>query len=108
MNKTIQDKHGREIKPGDLLKVFHYVDGRTQRHCFLYKLVARVNDDLQLDPAGAHLYLVDVLDIAKQGSFCKAHKAPITSLQEFETVEIIDGQFGLDNVTWYERPKQEP
>ena len=37
----ILDKHGREIKPGDVLKVLHFIGSRKKRH-FMYKWVLRV------------------------------------------------------------------
>jgi len=39
MDKTCAyDKHGREIKVGDVLKVFHFVGARRKRH-YMYKHV---------------------------------------------------------------------
>ena len=33
---TLRDQTGREIKPGDVLKVFHFVGARRKRH-YMYK-----------------------------------------------------------------------
>jgi hypothetical protein len=36
----VLDKHGREIKPGDVLKVWHFVGARRKVH-YMYKWVLR-------------------------------------------------------------------
>ena len=38
MDKCAFDKHGREIKVGDVLKVFHFIGQRKKRH-YMYKHV---------------------------------------------------------------------
>ena len=38
----IRDKNGREIREGDVLKVFHFTGARRKRY-YMYKLVAEFN-----------------------------------------------------------------
>lgn len=105
----MKDKHGREIMPGDLIRVFHYRDRRTGRKCFMHKLVVRVSDDHRITNEGPHLFAVDVVDIWQQNSFDAAHKCRLDVVGE--SVEIIDGALSRRNgvvgelVCWYERDR---
>jgi len=36
MTEALYDKHGREIKRGDIVKVFHFIGARNKRH-YMYK-----------------------------------------------------------------------
>lgn len=38
---TVRDKHGREMKPGDVLKVYHFTSARHGKRHYLYKHVLR-------------------------------------------------------------------
>ena len=93
----MRDVNGREVRPGDVVRVFHYVDRRTRRRCYMYFLVVKHS---------GKLCVVNIADIWKSGSLDAAHKTTIQDLQ----VEIIDGtsrrtEHGDGLETWYERPK---
>lgn len=98
------DANGREVRPGDLIRTYHYHDRRTRRKCYLYRLVVLVDDDLRVSAYGRHLYAVDVTGIWERG-LDRAFKCALEAVGPFE---IIDGlsrlSFG-DLETWYERPK---
>lgn len=85
---------------GDLLKVPHFT-AYNRRKIYMYKLVVRVNDMLQLNPDGEHLYVVDVVDIARSGSLDRAHKWPLSLVGD---CEIIDDA-GDGSVSFWERKR---
>jgi len=95
------DKTGREIKAGDLLKVPHFT-AYNKRKIFMYKLVVRVDDMLQVKPHGDYLYAVDVVDIARQVSLQRAHKCPLSVVGE---CEIIDDAGSGSDVSFWERKR---
>jgi len=94
------DKHGRRVRAGDILKIFHFVAAR-KRNVFMYKLVCRVGSDLRVCDSGDYLFAVDIVDIQKSGDLQKAHKCPISALDP-ETLEIISGRFE-NGLCWWER-----
>ena len=96
------DIHGRELKAGDLLKIYHFTARSRRRKVYMYKLVCRVNERLQIDKNGCHLYLVDVVDIHRTGSLSKAHKCPLSAVGE---CEIIDGGTVYDGDLFWERKR---
>lgn len=98
----MRDINGREVRNGDLIKIFHYIDARTKRKCYMYKIVARVNGALKIASDGQHLFAVCVREIGKYGDISRAHKCRLDVCGEFE---IIDGIM-VGNETWYEREKQ--
>jgi hypothetical protein len=98
----MNDKHGREIKAGDLLRIPHFT-ARNRKRIYMHKLVVRVNDDLVVDKGGRHLYAVDVCDIYRQNSLGRAHKCPLSVVGE---CEIIDGGTVDDNDLYWERKRQ--
>lgn len=105
----VTDKTGREIKAGDILKVYPYRDGgRGRRYCYMYKLVFEANDKGRLEHGGPHLYGVDILCIHKSG-IVDARKYLLRGHQE--GAEIIDGHAeDMPNAgikLWYEREKHE-
>lgn len=95
------DKTGREIIAGDLLKVPHFT-AYNKRKIYMYKLVVRVNEMLQLKLDGEHLYAVDVVDIARKGSLDRAHKCPLSVVGE---CEIIDDAGSGSDVSFWERKR---
>jgi len=103
------DRNGREIIPGDLIRVFHYKDARTKRLVYMHKLVVLCNEKREADPDGQWLYGVDVLGIGRKGMDL-AHRFLLTSEEMCGDREIIDGlvwrspENGL--FCWYERPRK--
>lgn len=77
--ETICDKHGRRVQNGDLIKVFHFVDARTRRIVYMYKLV--LEDDYGLSA-------VDVVDIGVHKSLDKAFTCRLSVVDD--EFEIID------------------
>jgi hypothetical protein len=107
MSEPIRDIHGREVKPGDLIRVYHYTN-RRRRKCYMHKLVVLVDDKLNICKTGTHLYGVDVADIWKTGILNAAHKYPMEGNGPFE---IIDGLSFLQSGNlecWWERKKVKP
>lgn len=104
---VIRDINGREVKPGDLVRLRHYVDTRTGRFCYMYKIVMRGTDGFKIDPQGECLFGVDVCDVAAKHSVGDAHKYLIN--HQTDGIEVIDGQLERkadgSSECWYERPK---
>ena len=102
--KVYRDCKGREIKPGDLLKVPHFKAGR--QNIFMHKLVARVNDDGFTDPNGKHLYAFDLVDASLKWSLEDAFKCPLSFI---ESCEIIDSSHvdktDKGDIYWWERKR---
>ena len=96
------DIHGREIKAGDLLKIYHYTAARRRRKIYVYRLVCRVNKKKQIDKNGSELYIVAVADIYHSGSLNKAYKVPLSFVKE---CEIIDGGTVHDGDLFWERKR---
>jgi hypothetical protein len=100
--EEMNDKHGREIKAGDLLKIPHFT-AKNGRRIYMHKLVVRVDDNLCIAKNGKHLYAVDVCDIYRNGLLSKAHKCPLSVVGE---CEIIDGGTVDDDDLYWERKRQ--
>lgn len=101
MKSPITDKNGREIKAGDLLKVFHFIAARRRQRIYMYKLVMEVDNDLKLTKGGEYLYAVDISDAYRFG-FDRAHKCCLSVIIE---CEIINGsKEGVGDLFW-ERPR---
>lgn len=87
------DRKGRPIKPGDLLKVFHFRAAR-RRKVYMYRVV--IEHD-------GHLRAADIADAAKPGW---EHTCPV---EVIENPEIIDGPSERASngelVCWWERPR---
>jgi len=102
----LRDKHGRDIRAGDLIRVYHYKDGRTGRKCYMHKLVARCDDKYRLRGDGEFMIAIDVTDIWRAMSVEHAHSCRVDVLG---VVEIIDGLARKQDdgtlQTWHERPK---
>jgi hypothetical protein len=104
MTENLRDINGREIRLGDVLKLFHFRDRRSRRNVYMYRVVVRCNDKREIDPGGRWLFGVEICDIPTKG----LDGAFKHNLQGME-VEIIDGAFehlpdgGL--AAWYDRPK---
>jgi ribosome-associated protein YbcJ (S4-like RNA binding protein) len=102
--RTIRDKTGREIKKGDLLKVFHFVSYGRRRKIYMHKLVVSVDDDMEICATGQYLYAVDVVDIARKLSLSAASKCPLSVVGECEIVG--DSGNGIEQSFW-ERKRHE-
>jgi hypothetical protein len=94
----MRDKTGREIKRGDLLRVFHFVTYGRRRKVYMHKLVVGVDDNLEISATGQHLYAVDVVDIARKLSLSAASKCPLSVVGECEIVG--DSGNGLEQSFW--------
>lgn len=92
------DRHGREIKAGDIIRIPHFRAIR-RRMIYMYKLVVRVDDDLKISESGHYLYAVDIADIWKKRSLDKASKC---RLSVHDDCEIIGCGSNLDDL-WWER-----
>lgn len=82
----MRDIKGREIKAGDLLKVYHFTAARRRNKVYMYKLVCGVDDRMTITKDGRHLYAVDVCDIYRKVSLDKAHKYQLEAVSECEIV----------------------
>lgn len=99
MSKPQTDDHGREIRPGDLLKVPHFTTASHGRMIFMHKLVCRLRD---LRPDAQHddtLYVIDPCEICICKVLADQHRCPLSVIS---SCEIIDGED-----FWWERPKEE-
>ena len=103
--EIIRDVHGREARPGDLIRVYHYRDRSTRRKCYMHKLLALVTDDLEVAKHGTHLFAVDVADIWKHVSLQSAHKCLLSICGPFEIIDGLSSRVEGNLQTWYERPK---
>lgn len=96
------DIKGREIKAGDLLKIPHFTAALRRKKVYMYKLVCRVDDNLAITKDGKYLYAVDACDIFSKGSLDKAHKCPLSVIDD---CEIIDGGTVDGNDLFWERKR---
>ena len=106
MNGTVGncvDLTGRQIEPGDLLKVYHFTT-TCRRNIYMYKLVFLVNEDLEIEREGKYLCAVDVADTHRKNSIDAAHKYMLSDINL--SLEIVDGGTTQDDNLWWERPKQ--
>jgi hypothetical protein len=95
----IRDKHGREIRPGDLLKSFHFQEAKRRQKHYLYHVVVVVWDQEKpyfrmvptshLEPALAH-----------NGGSCLLTPGLASN------AEIIDGCGPADHEWWSDRRKE--
>lgn len=99
------DINGRPVRPGDLIRIYHYRDYRTCRHCYMHKLVVLVDDDLEVSPTGEYLYAVDILDVWRKNSLDDAHKHKMEAGDEFEIIDGMSRRVDGNLQTWYERPR---
>lgn len=101
-----RDKFCREIKPGDIIKVFHFTAAR-RRKIYMYKLVVEF-DARGYRPDGTdewqtYLYAVDVESIySRGGSLTAAHRCLLEQIGE---CEIVAGGTVRGNDLWWERKR---
>lgn len=82
-NKTY-DKKGREIFPGDLIKVFHFTDYKNRKR-YMYKLVVEIDGTLY----GNHLNLNTH---RSPDIYSGVFKLPYGKVEDFE---IVQGHGGV-------------
>jgi hypothetical protein len=76
-----KDKKGKLIKPGCVLKIFHFIGGRRKRH-YMYKVAIEVKGEL---------LAFDIYELALLGQE-KAHRCRMMHTTPAET-EIIAGDY---------------
>lgn len=92
-NKIIRrDKMGREIRPGDLLKVFHFIGARNKKH-YMYKIAHSIN---------IYLYAAHAHQTYKKGLSLK-NSYYLPKKEFLNDYEIIDG---YDGGNFQERKKK--
>jgi len=103
------DRNGREIMPGDLIRVFHYKDARTKRLVYMHKLVVLCDEKMSEDASGNWICAIDMLGIYRHG-LSAAHRYLLEPGDCGEVTEIIDGLAwrspGNELFCWYERPRK--
>jgi hypothetical protein len=87
------DKNGREIMPGDTLKVYHFTGARRKKH-FMYKFVKSVQPF-----KGGECFVIDHLNL-KEGLYFM----PNDGFQHDE-IEIVQG-YGSDGTPFDQRKRK--
>jgi hypothetical protein len=82
---VLYDKTGREIVPGDVLKVFHFTGDRKKRH-YMYKQAI----EYETTTKGSILLQISHLDMNSIG-YCEFVDG--RSLRDYEIVQSIDAKF---------------
>ncbi len=105
MSKVVLDNTGREIKEGDLLRIFHYKDRRTRRNVYLYKLVVRDGGEFVCVDAcwWALNARVTVTDELPCGRRCPLSVLRDGRLEIIDGIHVQDEQGGIH--CWYDRKK---
>jgi len=83
-----RDIYGREIMVGDLLKIFHYIGVRRQKH-YMYKYVLSVDTKR-----------ITLLHLNVAGDYCNM----LNDGEKHYDIEIVQG-YGADGVCFSDRPK---
>jgi hypothetical protein len=102
--EVIHDKNGRQIMPGDLLKVPHF-RAYNRRNVYMYKLVVRVDGMSKVCDDGEYLYGVNIGELRSK-PLNDAHKYRLS--WALEGVEIIDDDSSNPEQTWWERRRLTP
>lgn len=101
--ETLFDVNGRQIIPGDVLKVWHFRMARWGKSIYMYKLVVQGGKDAFIG-SGDHLRAVH-LELPLKAE----HSYPLK--YSLEGTEIVDGPSMRDASgylkLWCERPKNE-
>lgn len=95
----VLDCKGREILPGDTLKVFHFIGARRKRH-FMYKYVLSVWHHPKW-PEGTDALRISHLNPQADSYFV------LRKGQQEETYEIVQG-YGEDGQPFDTREKRKP
>ena len=88
------DKNGREIMPGDTLKIYHFTGARRKRH-YLYKFVKQILPNNRKEKA----YL-DIMHLDLSGG---SYLMPLDGKLHAD-IEIVQG-YGIDVVPFDQRAK---
>ncbi len=93
--EKLRDKNGREIEPGDMLKVFHFV-GRNRKRHYLYQQALRLRARAACDQLHERIDETVPWKYGENGYSIGIYEK---QLQSYEIVQSIDAKFD-------ERPKQ--
>lgn len=99
----IRDKIGREIEPGDVLKVFHFVGARGKKN-FLFQQALRYERGRLVI---SHLNRIDDQEPWEIGKNYYSVGCNERVLREYEIVDSIDAKFDDRPKAPPARPKQE-
>lgn len=90
----MRDIHGREVQPGDLIRIYHFTAANRRRRVYMHKLIREVDGFLRA---------FDTTHIALQRE--KPHSCDLRGIE----FEIIDGPSNRSPdgqlMCWWERPK---
>lgn len=92
------DKTGREILPGDTLKVFHFIAAVRRERCFMYQWVESIVD---LGPNKTPFLKISHLGLKAE------HYHDRMDGRQREDIEIVQG-YGTDGLCWRDRRKRTP
>ena len=95
------DKTGREILPGDTLKIFHFIGARRER-MYMHKFVREAVTLGTKNPMPA--LKVEHLGITERSG---GYYYERLDGRKRDDVEIVQG-YGTDGLCWRDRPKYEP
>ena len=91
--KKLYDKTGREVFPGDILKVYHFTGSRRKRY-YMYKLVLKRHEDNE------DFFVISHLNLREETFNYKCEDKVDTD------IEIVQGYAGVPPGWSYEdRPK---
>lgn len=93
------DKTGREILPGDTLKVFHFIAARRRERCYMHKWVESV---VELGEGKTPFLRLSHLSLKRD-----SHYHERLDGRKLNDVEIVQG-YGGDEVCWRDRPCRQP
>lgn len=77
---TLLDKNNRQIMPGDVVKVFHFIGARNKKH-YMYKIIHELDGHLY----GAHAHNVHKDGISLGNSYALPRES--CRLDDYEIVE---------------------
>jgi len=87
--EALRDKTGREIRPGDMLKVFHFVGARRKRH-YLYQQALRYERGRLVI---SYMNRIDDAEPWEEGKNCYSIGLYERKLPGYEIVQSIDACF---------------
>ena len=92
---SVYDRNGYQIRPGDILKVFHFTGPRHKRY-YMYKRVDSVIDNGPDKPKFLRVMHLDSDPDSYYWEQCKGN--------QLQCVEIVQG-YNSDHTCFDERPK---